>query len=146
MQSLWFSLQSSELRRAVVAMLLAFGLAQAIAGVYVLTFRGLSYSKSVVQGMAVGAVVPCMLMLAIGQNLAAGLGVAGGGREEGELGGEGLDEGEEVGVAALVDRHAVGVERGRATSALTGAVAAVGREWCGAFGQGVRSRETWRWW
>ena len=78
MQSLWFSLQSSELRRAVVAMLLAFGLAQAIAGVYVLTFRGLSYSKSVVQGMAVGAVVPCMLMLAIGQNLAAGLGVAGG--------------------------------------------------------------------
>ncbi len=78
MDGIWFSVQTVDLRRALVAMLLAFGLAQAIAGVYLLTYRGLSYSKSVVQGMAIGSVVPCMLMLAIGSNLAAGLGVAGG--------------------------------------------------------------------
>ncbi len=78
MEGIWFSVQTVDLRRALVAMLLAFGLAQAIAGVYLLTYRGLSYSKSVVQGMAIGSVVPCMLMLAIGSNLAAGLGVAGG--------------------------------------------------------------------
>ncbi len=78
MEGIWFSVQTVDLRRALVAMLLAFGLAQAIAGVYLITYRGLSYSKSVVQGMAIGSVVPCMLMLAIGSNLAAGLGVAGG--------------------------------------------------------------------
>lgn len=78
MDGVWFSVQTVDIRRALVAMLLAFGLAQAIAGVYLLTYRGLSYSKSVVQGMAIGSVVPCMLMLAIGSNLAAGLGVAGG--------------------------------------------------------------------
>lgn len=78
MEGVWFSVQTVDLRRALVAMLLAFGLAQAIAGVYLITYRGLSYSKSVVQGMAIGSVVPCMLMLAIGSNLAAGLGVAGG--------------------------------------------------------------------
>lgn len=78
MEGLVFSLTTVDLKRVLVAMLLAFGLAQAIAGVYVLSFRGLSYSRTVVQGMAMGSLIPCMLMLAIGTNLAAGFGIAGG--------------------------------------------------------------------
>lgn len=65
-------------RRAVVALLLAFGLGQAVAGVYVAVFRGLSYSRAMVRGMALGSVVTCMLMLAVGNSIAAGIGVAAG--------------------------------------------------------------------
>lgn len=67
-----------EWRKAVVALLLAFGLGQAIACVYMATFRGLSYARTTVHGMAMGSVITCMLMLAIGTNIAAGIGVAGG--------------------------------------------------------------------
>lgn len=63
---------------AGAALLLAAGLAQAVAGVYMLTFRGLSYSRSFVQGIVLGAIVTCMLMLAIGDSIAAGIGLAGG--------------------------------------------------------------------
>ena len=57
---------------------LAFLLAQIVSGVYILTFRGLSYSRSFVQGIPLGAVVTSMLMLAIGDSIAAGIGLAGG--------------------------------------------------------------------
>ena len=67
-----------EWRKAVVSLLLAFGLGQAIAAVYMVTFRGLSYARSMVHGMAMGSVITCMLMLAIGTSIAAGIGVAGG--------------------------------------------------------------------
>ena len=65
-------------RTALVSILLAFALAQAIAAVYMRTFRGLSYSRTLVQGMPLGAIVTCMLMLAIGNSIAAGIGIAGG--------------------------------------------------------------------
>jgi len=65
-------------RRALVSLLLAFGLGQAIAVVYMATFRGLSYSRSTVHGMAMGSVITCMLMLAVGSSIAAGIGMAGG--------------------------------------------------------------------
>lgn len=65
-------------RRSLVALLLAFGLTQAIAGVYMLTVRGLSYSRTMVQSMAMGGVVTCMLMLAVGNSIAASIGIAGG--------------------------------------------------------------------
>ena len=65
-------------RRAAVALLLAFGLGQAVALVYMATFRGLSYARSTVHGMAMGSVITCMLMLAVGSSIAAGIGVAGG--------------------------------------------------------------------
>ena len=64
--------------RAFVALVLAFALAQAISGVYIATFRGLSYSRSFVQGIPLGAIVTAMLMLAIGDSIAAGIGLAGG--------------------------------------------------------------------
>lgn len=67
-----------EWRKATVALLLAFGLGQAIAGIYMITFRGLSYARTTVHGMAMGSVITCMLMLAIGTSIAAGIGVAGG--------------------------------------------------------------------
>lgn len=65
-------------RTALVSILLAFALAQAIAAAYMKTFRGLSYSRTLVQGMPLGAIVTCMLMLAIGNSIAAGIGIAGG--------------------------------------------------------------------
>ncbi|AUX37110.1 MULTISPECIES: DUF4956 domain-containing protein [Sorangium] len=65
-----------DLRRALVALLLAFGLGQVVALVYMATFRGLSYARSAVHSMAMGSVITCMLMLAVGSSLAAGIGVA----------------------------------------------------------------------
>lgn len=65
-----------DFRKAVVALLLAFGLGQAVALVYMATFRGLSYSRSSVHSMAMGSVITCMLMLAVGSSIAAGIGVA----------------------------------------------------------------------
>jgi len=65
-------------RKAAVALLLAFGLGQVIAAVYMATFRGLSYARTTVHGMAMGSVITCMLMLAVGSSIAAGIGVAGG--------------------------------------------------------------------
>ncbi|WP_437684046.1 DUF4956 domain-containing protein [Sorangium sp. So ce131] len=70
--------ESVEWRRALISLLIAFGLTQGIAGVYMLTFRGLSYSRTVVQSMAMGSIITCMLMLAVGNNIAAGIGIAGG--------------------------------------------------------------------
>jgi hypothetical protein len=65
-----------DVRRAMVSLLLAFGLGQAVAIVYMATFRGLSYSRSSVHSMALGSVITCMLMLAVGSSIAAGIGVA----------------------------------------------------------------------
>jgi hypothetical protein len=63
---------------AVFALLLAFGLGQVIAGIYMATFRGLSYSRATVHGMALASIISCMLMLAVGGSVAAGIGVAAG--------------------------------------------------------------------
>ena len=62
---------------ATYAILLAFLLACLIAVVYERTFNGLSYSRNFVQAMILGAIVACMVMQAIGDNLARGLGILG---------------------------------------------------------------------
>lgn len=67
-----------SLQQALTSLLLAALLAQVIAQVYMRTFRGLSYSRTMVQGVVLGAVVTCVLMLAIGDSIAAGIGLAGG--------------------------------------------------------------------
>jgi hypothetical protein len=64
-------------RAALAALLLAWVLGQGIAGTYTMTFRGLSYSRSLVQTLAVGSIVATMLMLAIGGSLARGVGIVG---------------------------------------------------------------------
>ncbi len=66
-----------SLKTIVLSLLLAFGLTQTIAAVYVWTFRGMSYSRGYVQAVALGSIVACMLMLAINNSVAAGLGIAG---------------------------------------------------------------------
>ena len=65
-------------RIALVSILMAFGITQAIAAVYVWTFRGLSYSRTLVQSMAMASIVTCMLMLSLGDSIAASIGIAGG--------------------------------------------------------------------
>lgn len=60
-----------------LALLLAFLLATAIAWIYVRTHQGLSYSRSMVQGLVLGGIISAMLMLAIGNNVARGLGIVG---------------------------------------------------------------------
>ena len=62
---------------ALFSLLLAFLLSQTVGAVYVWTFRGMSYSRSFVQAVALGSVVAAMLMLAINNSIAAGLGIAG---------------------------------------------------------------------
>ncbi len=69
---------SAGVLSALLSIGVAFALGQLISGVYVATFRGLSYSRSFVQSMPLGAVVTSMLMLAIGDSIAAGIGLAGG--------------------------------------------------------------------
>jgi uncharacterized membrane protein YhiD involved in acid resistance len=63
---------------AALSLLLAFGLAQVIGAVYVWTFRGMSYSAGLVHALIIGSTVAAMLMLAIGNSIAAGIGIAGG--------------------------------------------------------------------
>lgn len=67
-----------ELKAAALSLLLAFGLTQALGAVYVWTFRGMSYSQGLVHAIVLGSIIACMLMLAIGGSIAAGLGIAGG--------------------------------------------------------------------
>jgi uncharacterized membrane protein YhiD involved in acid resistance len=56
---------------------LAFVLSTVVAWVYVLTYSGLSYSRSFVQSLAVSASLSAMVMLAIGSDIARGLGLMG---------------------------------------------------------------------
>lgn len=63
---------------AFAALTLAFTLSQLVAAVYMWTFQSMSYNRSIVAGMALGSLVTAMLMLAIGDSLAAGVGLAGG--------------------------------------------------------------------
>jgi uncharacterized membrane protein YhiD involved in acid resistance len=65
------------LKTVLLSLLLAFGLSQAVAATYVWTFRGMSYSRSFVLTLAVGGLISAMLMLAINNSIAAGLGIAG---------------------------------------------------------------------
>ncbi len=65
-------------QHAALSLLLAFGLAQLIGAVYVWTFRGMSYSTGLVHAMVLGSTIAAALMLAIGNSVAAGLGIAGG--------------------------------------------------------------------
>ena len=64
--------------QVVLSLLLAFGLAQVIGTTYVWTFRGMSYAAGLVHAMVLGSTIAAMLMLAIGNSIAAGLGIAGG--------------------------------------------------------------------
>src|SRR5687768_6474542 len=71
------AVDASSMRQAVASILVAYLLSQAIGAVYAWTYRGLSYSRSYVQALVVGGIVAAMLMLAIGNSLARGIGIVG---------------------------------------------------------------------
>ncbi|MBL9104994.1 MAG: DUF4956 domain-containing protein [Myxococcales bacterium] len=70
--------EALALKSAALSLLLAFALTQMLAAVYVWTFRGMSYSQGLVHAIILGSIIACMLMMAIGNSIAAGLGIAGG--------------------------------------------------------------------
>jgi len=59
------------------ALVLSFLLATIFAAVYQITFRGFTYSRSYIHTMVLGSMVTCMLIMAVGNNLARGMGILG---------------------------------------------------------------------
>ncbi len=62
---------------ALVAVFMSYLFAQVIAYAYVRTHQGISYSRSYVVSLVLAGLVSTVLMLAIGNNLARGLGIVG---------------------------------------------------------------------
>lgn len=61
----------------IAAMLCAFVLCMWHAAIYRWTFQGFSYSRTFIQAMILGGMITAMLIMAIGNNLARGLGILG---------------------------------------------------------------------
>jgi hypothetical protein len=61
----------------LAALLLAFALSMVISWVYVATYQGLSYLRSFANTLAIAGVVSALVMLAIGDDVARGLGLVG---------------------------------------------------------------------
>ncbi len=61
----------------LVGLLAGFVLSMALAAVYRWTYQGLSYSRSFVHTLVLGAVTSAVMIMAIGSNLARGLGILG---------------------------------------------------------------------
>ena len=59
------------------SLVLSFLLATIFAAVYQATFRGFTYSRSYIHTMVLGSMVTCMLIMAVGSNLARGMGILG---------------------------------------------------------------------
>ena len=62
---------------AVWSLALAFVLSTMVAWAYELTYQGLSYSRTFVHSLALGGMLSAMVMLAIGNDIARGLGLMG---------------------------------------------------------------------
>jgi hypothetical protein len=62
---------------ALLSLLLSFLLTNLLGAVYIWTYRGLSYSRSFVQSLVLGGVVATILLMAIGNSVARGLGLLG---------------------------------------------------------------------
>lgn len=63
--------------QTLLSILLSFLCAGVIAAVYERTFQGLSWSRGLLQTMVLGSMVACLLMIAIGDNVARGIGIVG---------------------------------------------------------------------
>ncbi len=61
----------------LMAFLMSFVLSSLLAAVYRWTFQGFSYSRAFVHTMILGSMIVSMLIMAIGNNLARGLGILG---------------------------------------------------------------------
>ena len=62
---------------ALVSILVSYVLSQSVAFTYMLTHQGISYSRSFVVSLVAAGLVSTVLMLAIGNNLARGIGIVG---------------------------------------------------------------------
>lgn len=62
---------------ALFSFLVTFLLASVIAKVYEITYEGLSWSKSLTHSLVLGSQVTCLIMMAIGDNIARGIGIIG---------------------------------------------------------------------
>ena len=71
------SAQMMGVGEIVTALLMSFVLTSVLATVYSKTFQGLSYSRSFVHTLILGGIIVAMLIMAIGNNLARGLGILG---------------------------------------------------------------------
>lgn len=72
-----YGFEQIEWQISVLSFLLAFVLSSIIAITYERTYQGLSYSRGLVQSMILGSFVSCLLMIAIGDNIARGIGIVG---------------------------------------------------------------------
>lgn len=72
-----YGFEQLEWQSALMSFLIAFLLSSIIATVYERTFQGLSYSRGLVQTMVLGSQISCLLMIAIGDNIARGIGIVG---------------------------------------------------------------------
>jgi len=72
-----YGFEQIEWQVALLSFLLAFILSTMIAYFYEKTYQGLSYSRGLVQSMILGSIVSCLLMIAIGDNIARGIGIVG---------------------------------------------------------------------
>ena len=66
-----------RLTTALYSLLLSFSLSTLIAFTYQYTFRGVKYSRNFFQAMVLSSMVAAILMMAIGDSLARGLGILG---------------------------------------------------------------------
>ncbi|MBN1780330.1 DUF4956 domain-containing protein [bacterium] len=72
-----YGFEQLEWQVVLLSFLVAFLFSTGIAVVYERTFQGLSYSRGLVQSMILGSIVSCLLMIAIGDNIARGIGIVG---------------------------------------------------------------------
>ncbi len=72
-----FSARAIGMPQAICSLLISFVLCSVIACVYRWTFQGFSYSRSFVHTIILAGMVVCMMIMAIGNNLARGLGILG---------------------------------------------------------------------
>jgi len=71
------STQGNSITGIVFTVVLAFVLSMSVGMTYIKTFRGLSYSRNFVQAMMLSSIVSAIVMSAIGDSLARGLGMIG---------------------------------------------------------------------
>ncbi len=64
-------------RNILLSFMLAFLLSSVVAAIYERTFQGLSWSRGLLQSMVLGSLISCLLMIAIGDNIARGIGIVG---------------------------------------------------------------------
>lgn len=72
-----YTLEPIAWQVSLLSFLVAFLLSSIIAILYERTFHGLSYSRGLVQSMVLGSIISCLLMIAIGDNIARGIGIVG---------------------------------------------------------------------